>query len=317
MSEQMSSFISSKQLSLEQLHRIFSRAKWFKSEFGRSGRIHQLVDSEEARKKILSLVFLEPSTRTRTSFQVAALRLGLRVVLLDNPLVTSTQKGESLADTLRNVAAMLPDAMIVRYGVDRECDELLQTFGCPVINAGIGTMEHPTQALLDAFTILENRGGFRDERILIVGDVLHSRVANSDLVLLQMLGAEVAYCAPAEFIPKEEAWKSVKSFSDIDEGMEWASVVICLRIQKERHSTQSVGLTIAEYREKYRVGGDQLKRLRPDGILLHPGPVNRGVELSNFAFADPRCKVLEQVTNGVFVRSSLLSYVLGLEVIDG
>src|SRR5690606_22121245 len=126
----------------------------------------------------------------------------------------------------KNVAAMKPDAMVVRYGMDRDADEKLGKLKVPVINAGIGTMEHPTQALLDAYTILENRGQFKGERVLIVGDVLHSRVANSNLVLLDMLGAEVAYCAPEEFIPRQEAWKGVKSFSQLSEGIEWATVVM-------------------------------------------------------------------------------------------
>src|SRR5690606_14314364 len=126
--------------------------------------------------------------------------------------------------------------------------------GCPIINGGIGTEEHPTQALLDAFTILESRGKVKGERVLIVGDVLHSRVANSNLILLKKLGAEVAYCAPEEFVPQKDNWKGIKQFTTIAEGIEWASVIMGLRVQKERHTNaRSVGLSIAEYRERYRI----------------------------------------------------------------
>lgn len=309
------SFISSKQLSGKDLDQIFERTRLFKTEFESKHRIDHLINVEEAKQKVIALVFSEPSTRTRTSFQVAALRLGLRAVLLDNPSISSLQKGETFEDTLRNVAAMRPDLMVVRYGVDKEADQSLEHLNTPVVNAGIGTMEHPTQALLDAYTILENRKKVEGERVLIVGDVLHSRVANSNLVLLSMLGAEVAYCAPEEFVPRQEAWKGVKSFSDLDEGIKWATVVMGLRIQKERHGQQGIGLTVAEYRDRYRIGGDNLKAFVKDGILLHPGPVNRGVEISNFVLSDPRCRILDQVTNGVFVRAALLSFILGLEVL--
>lgn len=308
------SFISSKQLSDKDLKQIFDRTELFKKEFMAKGRIDHLVNSSKVSQGVIALVFAEPSTRTRTSFQIAGMRLGLRAVLLDNPSISSLQKGETFFDTLKNVAAMKPDIMVVRYGVDKEADESLDKLGVPVVNAGIGTMEHPTQALLDAFTILENRGSIKGEKVLIVGDVLHSRVANSNLVLLKMLGAEVAYCAPEEFIPRQEAWKGVKSFSDLNEAISWATVVMGLRIQKERHGQQGIGLTVAEYRDKYRIGGDNLKLFAKDGILLHPGPVNRGVEISNFALNDSRCRILDQVTNGVFVRAALISFILGLEV---
>lgn len=307
------SLISCDQLELDSIKELFKLTTFLKKEFAQKQQLHHLVN-EGFTGKTLALVFSEPSTRTRTSFQMAALRLGLRVVLLDNPSVTSVQKGETLADTLKNIASTLPDAIVVRYGVDKEADECLSHLGMPVISAGIGTREHPTQALLDTFTIHECRGKVEGEKILIVGDVLHSRVANSNLVLLKKLGAEVAYCAPEEFVPRQESWKGVRSFSDLNEGIAWSTVVMCLRIQKERHGQQGIGLTVAEYREKYRVGGDNLKHMREDGILLHPGPVNRGVEISNYAMNDSRCRVLTQVTNGVFVRAALMAQILGLGV---
>ncbi|NJL24109.1 MAG: hypothetical protein HC902_02285 [Calothrix sp. SM1_5_4] len=204
--------------------------------------------------------------------------------------------------------------MVVRYNTNLDADAVIRELPCPVINGGIGTAEHPTQALLDAFTIQEFRGQIRGEKVLIVGDVAHSRVANSNLVLLRRFGAEVGYCAPSEFAPTQDTWKDVRGFTNLTEATEWATVVMGLRVQKERHQGTGIGFSMAEYRERYRFGGDQLKHFRPDGILLHPGPVIKGVEFSAFVLNDQRCKVLDQVTNGVFVRASLMSIMLGLEV---
>ena len=209
----------------------------------------------------------------------------------------------------------MPDLMVVRYNTNPDADAVIKDLSCPVINGGTGASEHPTQALLDAYTIQENRGQVKGEKVLIVGDVLHSRVANSNLILLRQMGAEIAYCAPSEFLPKNEGWQGVRSFSQLNEAIEWATVIMGLRVQKERHQSEgSIGMSLAEYREKYRIGGDQLKHFRNDGILLHPGPVIRGIEFSAFVLNDSRCKVLDQVTNGVFVRASLMSIILGLEV---
>lgn len=311
------SFLSSEQLTEKDIDQIFSRAALFKSEFQRRKRIDHLVGHNEGlTQKTLAMVFSEPSTRTRMSFQMASARLGIRTLSLDNPQIASLSKGETLEDTFRNIAAMSPDLMVVRYNTNLDADAVIKELPCPVINGGIGAYEHPTQALLDAFTIQEARGQLKGEKLLIVGDVLHSRVANSNMVLLRRLGVEIAYCAPAEFEPKSEAWKGIRSFSNLKEAMEWSTVVMALRVQKERHSNVSIGLSMAEYRERYRIGGDQLKHLRSDGVLLHPGPVIRGVELSAFVLNDKRCKVLDQVTNGVFVRASLMSIMLGLEVLQ-
>lgn len=310
------SFLSSEQLSEKDIEQIFSRATLFKREFVKKKRFDHLVANNEGlNQKVLALVFAEPSTRTRMSFQVAGARLGLRTLALDNPQAASLVKGETLDDTIRNIAAMMPDLMVVRYNTNHDADMVIRELPCPVINGGVGAAEHPTQALLDAFTIQEFRGQVKGEKVLIVGDVLHSRVANSNLMLLKRMGAELAYCAPAEFEPKSDAWKGVRSFTSLNEAVEWASVVMGLRVQKERHPTNvGIGSSMAEYRERYRVGGDQLTHFRTDGILLHPGPVIKGVEFSAFVLNDQRCKVLDQVTNGVFVRASLMSIMLGLEV---
>lgn len=307
------SLFSSDQLSPEMIDQVFSRAKLFKDEFQAKKRIDHLVRKDSLNQMVLALVFAEPSTRTRMSFQMAAARLGVRTLVLDNPASASLSKGETWDDTLRNIAAMKPDVMVVRYNNDLDADAAVKEFPFPIISGGIGTAEHPTQALADAFTIKESHGQVKGEKVLIVGDVRHSRVANSDLSLLSRMGAEIAYCSPKEFVPSHDQWKSIKYFSSLDEGLDWASVAMALRIQKERHQS-GVGLSVAEYREQYRIGNDQLKRLGDKGILLHPGPVIRGVEISATAMSDSRCKILDQVTNGVFVRAALISLILDLEV---
>lgn len=309
------SFISSENLSGADIESIFDRARTFKEEFKRAGHIDHLIHGQAREQKVIGMVFSEPSTRTRLSFQMASYRLGMRPVSLDNMTVSSISKGETFADTVRNIAAMMPDILVVRYGVDHETDEVINGLPFPVINGGIGAQEHPTQALLDAFTIREFHGKVEGEKVLMVGDVLHSRVANSNLVLLKKMGAEIGYCSPDEFAPNAERWRTAKKFADLKEAMSWATVVMGLRIQKERHNPhQGIGLNIAEYRERYRIGGDQLKHFSSNGILMHPGPVIRGIEFSDHVLKDSRCKVLEQVTNGVFVRAALMSLLLGFEV---
>jgi aspartate carbamoyltransferase catalytic subunit len=310
------SFLSSEQLTEKDIDQIFSRATLFKETFEKRKRIDHLIKTDGLSRKIAALVFSEPSTRTRMSFQVAAARLGIRTVVLDNPQNASISKGETLEDTFRNIAAMMPDLMVVRYNTNLDADAVIKDLPCPVISGGIGTAEHPTQALLDAFTIKEFRSKIKGEKVLIVGDVKHSRVANSNLMLLRRLGAEVAYCAPEHFEPNTQNWKGVQSIPNINEAMKWATVVMGLRVQKERHEGTNIAFSMAEYRERFRIGGDQLAHFASDGILLHPGPVIRGIEFSAFVLNDKRCKVLDQVTNGVFVRASLMSLMLGLEVLS-
>ena len=310
------SLLKSNSLNPDVIKIIFDRAALFKNEYQKNKRIDHLIQPDSIGQRVISLVFSEPSPRTRMSFQIAALRLGLRMSMLDNMAVSSTSKGETIADTFRNIVAMQPDAIIARMEYDKEAIDFLESSNIPIVNAGIGADEHPTQALGDAFTIQEFRGQLEGEKVLIVGDVLHSRVANSNLKILKMMGAEVAYCAPSEFHPKDPEWADVPHF-EREEAVKWASVIMGLRIQKERHEgVGSIGLAVAAFRDQYRIGGDQLEYFRKDGILLHPGPVIRGVEFSNYVLSDARCKILDQVTNGVFVRASILSFILGLEVKD-
>ena len=292
---------------------IVSLAGVFKKHLKES-RIHHLVDHTKASRKVVYLFFAEPSTRTRVSFETACDRLGVKKVSLGLDR-SSVAKGETLEDTLTILSALHPDALVFRSKKLKLQDESLKSQSIPLINAGLGTQAHPSQALADLMTIRDHRGGIKGEKILIVGDVRHSRVANSNLKLLSRSGAEVAYCSPQYLRPSEDIWKNVKKFEELNEGIQWASVLICLRVQEERHDSMGpIGFSVAEYRDKFRIGYDQVNIFSQEGIILHPGPVVRGVEISNFALRDSRCRILEQVENGLYIRLALLCLVLDLRI---
>lgn len=296
-----------------QIDQLFDLAKIFKNHL-KEKSIHRLVDHSKASKKIIYLFFAEPSTRTRVSFETACDRLGVKKVSLGLDR-SSVAKGETLEDTLTILQALQPDGLIFRSGKLKLSTEDLHSNPIPIINAGLGTQSHPSQALADAMTIIENKGQVKGEKILIVGDILHSRVANSNLKLMIRMGAEVAYCSPKGFTPNDDLWREVKNFETLNDGIKWATVLVCLRVQEEKHQNIGpIGFSVAEYRDKYRVGYDQTKILSPKGIILHPGPVIRGVEISNFALRDTRCKILEQVENGLYVRLALLCLILDLRI---
>lgn len=244
---------------------------------------------------------------------MAAHRLGYHVLDLDNAS-SSLSKGETFEDTVLNLVAMRPDALVVRYGASKELDSLLPRLTIPVINAGSGTSAHPTQALLDAFTIYREKGTLQGQKVLIVGDIRHSRVARSNFDVLMKLGAIVAVCGPAEFIPKTELPSGVRVFEALNEAIEWCDVYMGLRIQLERH-TQS-GLPSDEralkaYHERFGLNRTHLQILKKDAMIMHPGPINHGVEFSSdkSVMNDPRNRVLQQVTNGVLIRASLLAQI--------
>lgn len=295
------------------LSEILELANLFKTHFV-ADTIHRIVDHKKASKKLVYLLFSEPSTRTKVSFQTACAKLGVKAI----PIATSKSsiaKGETIEDTLTVLQALQPDALIFRSKLLKLTPEELKEQNLSLINAGLGTQSHPTQALADLMTILTYRKNIKDEKILIVGDVLHSRVANSDLKLFKRLGAEVAYCSPRHFTPINQVWKDVKNFENLEDGVKWASILISLRVQEERHGdTSQIGFSVAEYRDKYRIGYDQLNAFASDGIILHPGPVIRGVEISNFALRDSRCRIMDQVKNGLYIRLALLCSILDLRI---
>ncbi|MDG0816730.1 aspartate carbamoyltransferase catalytic subunit [Bdellovibrio svalbardensis] len=251
-----------------------------------------------------ALLFFEASTRTRMSFETACARLGVYPLLLDGKAGTSLEKGETLEDTVLNVAAMKPSFLVVRSGDDLDLRDVARKLSMPVVNAGWGKVGHPTQALLDAYTIRKHLGTCEGQRVLIVGDVRHSRVAASHFELATKLGYEVALCGPKDFLPSTP---TVKVFSSLKEGLEWASVAMALRVQLERHAIE---YSLADYREQFGFTKKNLQSLSAQALIMHPGPINQGTELDSDILQDPRCQVLDQVSNGVFVRQALLHSIL-------
>lgn len=265
---------------------------------------------------VVCCLFFEPSTRTRMSFQMAAYRLGLQVLTMELSSGSSLSKGETMTDTVANFVAMKPDVLVVRYGVSRELDALLPNLGVPVLNAGSGTMAHPTQGLLDAYTLRQEWGSLEGKRILIFGDVLHSRVARSNFDVLSKLGAEIGVFGPESMLPdfdnRGDIAIELKKFATLDEALPWADACMGLRIQLERHEAKDLDLkSMGDYHARYGLTARRLGLLRSDAVILHPGPINHGVEFAPEVVQDRRSRVLKQVTNGVVVRAALLAMTLG------
>ena len=305
MSIKSKSFTSVDNLNDEDIKTIFHRAEVFKKLKADKKSFKQAFSLSKEQDLNALLVFIEPSTRTRISFEMACNNLGIHPILFSDVQASSIVKGESLEETLRTLKSLNPSLIILRYkGSPFQFDDSI-----PVVNGGFGSYEHPTQALIDAFTIQSAKKTVKDQNILILGDVLHSRVSNSNLKLLKKLEAKVAFCSPSSLFPRDDLWKDIHCFENINEGLKWADAVMCLRIQQERHD-MSIGLSLAEYRDQYHLGADQLKFLKESAVILHPGPCIFGVEMSMDILKDSRSLISEQVTNGVFIRSAVLSLVL-------
>ena len=248
-------------------------------------------------------LFFENSTRTLFSFEVAGKRLGAQVANF-HPGGSSVRKGESLIDTVLTLDSMRPDAMIVRHGETGAPYQVAEVVGCPVINAGDGTGEHPTQALLDALTLRRRKGRIEGLKVAICGDVRHSRVAGSNLKLLPKLGAELRLVGPADLLPADTG--GLAAFTDMDEGIEGADAVMMLRIQRERMESSVEG-SLAGYHQRYGLTMKRLARAAPDAIVMHPGPMNRGVEIDSEVADHPtRSAIREQIELGVAVRMAVL-----------
>ena len=300
------SFTSISDLTEKDIEIIFQRAEAFKKLSSQKKSFKSAFSFKTDQEYNALLFFAEPSTRTRMSFEMSCNHLGIHPILFSDIQSSSVVKGESMEETLATLKFLQPSAIILRYkGTSFKCDSSI-----PIINAGFGSYEHPTQALIDAFTVQSAKGGsIKGKKLLILGDVLHSRVSNSNLKLFQMLGGEVAFCTPTSLVPTDPLWKDVKCFQKLDLALKWADVIMCLRIQQERHD-MSIGLSIAEYRDQYHLGVDQLKIMKPECVILHPGPCIFGVEMSREVFKDQRSLITTQVTNGIFIRSAILSLVL-------
>ncbi len=254
-------------------------------------------------------MFYEPSTRTRISFELAEKRLSADVVNF-SASTSSVKKGENLRDTVNNILAMKVDMVIVRHGSVGVPQYIEKKTGVPVVNAGDGTNEHPTQALLDLYTIREKFGRLSGLKVVLLGDIRHSRVARSNIYGLKKLGAKVVICAPKTLLPPHPEVFGVDFTSDVEEALSGANVVNVLRLQLERQSAGFIP-SLREYRMFWGLTAQRTKMLDPDHIIMHPGPMNRGVEIDpNVADADDAV-ILEQVTNGVAIRMAVIFTLAG------
>lgn len=276
--------------------------------------------ADEPVKKLISLrgrtvinLFFENSTRTRTSFELAAKRLSAEAINISGSS-SSTTKGESLIDTARNLMAMHPDAIVVRHAYGGAAHVIASNVGASVINAGDGQHEHPTQALLDAATIRRHKGKIEGLEVVIVGDLAHSRVARSNILCLSKLGARIRVCAPWTLIPRgieeiggELTRERVRVVTRLEDGLDGADVVMMLRVQNERFAGEACRFpNTRELSRTFGLSERTLAYAKPDAIVMHPGPMNRGVEISPQVADGPRAVILQQVSWGVAVRMAIL-----------
>jgi aspartate carbamoyltransferase catalytic subunit len=283
---------------------ILERAKFFQPPPGEPYQRHQLLNG----RSIVNL-FFEASTRTRTSFEIAGRRLGAEIISI-TASGSSVSKGESLVDTLNTLGAMRPDAIVMRHSASGAPHFLSRYLPIPIVNAGDGTHEHPTQALLDALTILDRRKTLEGLRVAIIGDIAHSRVARSNIFLLSKFGAQIVLCGPASLLPREIARiaPGVELATDMEKAICGVDVIMMLRVQLERQ--HEAAFPASEYFRFFGLRIEHMDLAKPDVIVMHPGPINRGQEISSEVADSQRSAILNQVGNGIAVRMAVLERVL-------
>jgi aspartate carbamoyltransferase catalytic subunit len=292
-------------LSVADIEAIFNLAKTYVDQ----NRSASKKTNKLSGKTIVNL-FFEPSTRTRTSFEIASKRLGADVVNIQVEH-SSTKKGETLLDTVLNLDAMHIDALVIRHSEDGVPQFLAPHLKASVINAGDGKHEHPTQALLDAFTMLQHKKSLNGLVVAICGDIAHSRVARSNIYLLKKFGAKVRLIAPSYFLSPKDSIDGVEVFEDMKEGLTGVDVIMMLRIQHERMSEGEFAVSLKDYHQRYGLDHKKLAAAKPDVIVMHPGPVNRDVEITSTLADDPKFSVIhEQVEYGVAVKMAVLDFLL-------
>ena len=296
--------VSIASLSVDEIRLILETAESFKEVSGR-----EIKKVPALRGKTVVNFFFEPSTRTRTSFELAAKRLSADVINF-SPSSSSVVKGETLLDTARNIEAMQADIIVLRHENAGAAETLARGVKSSVINAGDGWHEHPTQALLDLFTLREKKREIKGLRVAIVGDVAHSRVARSNLFALTKLGAEVRLIGPPTMLPAFVERLGARVFYDMDEGIRGADVVMMLRLQLERQG-RALFPTIREYARLYGLTAERLKLAEAGVLVMHPGPINRGVEVAPEVADSFSSVILDQVANGVAVRMAVLYLLAG------
>jgi aspartate carbamoyltransferase catalytic subunit len=291
--------ITLEELSVEEIDQIHATATAFKKILGRT-----VKKVPALRGKTIVNLFLEPSTRTRMAFDMAAKRLSADVISLDGSS-SSTTKGETLRDTAQNIEALQADMIVIRHAAAGSPLYLSKILGIPVINAGDGAHEHPTQGLLDTFTMRERLGSLKGRKVVILGDILFSRVARSNIHALNKLGANVTIVGPSTLVPAWFTTLGVSVSHDLRSALEDAEVVMLLRIQHER---QTAGMfpSLGEYTSLFGLNKTRASWLHPKAIIMHPGPINRGVEIDSELADGEHSVILEQVTNGIAVRMAVL-----------
>jgi aspartate carbamoyltransferase catalytic subunit len=305
-------------LSVEQIRLILETAESF-----REISTRPIKKVPTLRGKTIINLFFEASTRTRTSFEIAAKRLSADAINI-SASTSSVVKGETLHDTAQNLQAMAPDVIVIRHSSSGAPHQLARICSAAIVNAGDGAHEHPTQALLDGFTILDHKNTLQGLKVAIVGDIAHSRVARSNCLLLGKMGAHVTVCGPPTLIPPHfdkttrligqtnasVAKESLRVTYDMNEALKDADVVMMLRIQLERQS-EAFFPSIREYFRLYGLSAERMKAAKPDAIIMHPGPINRGVEIASDVADGPYSVILDQVTSGVAVRMAVLFLLTG------
>ena len=262
------------------------------------------------RGKTVVNFFVEASTRTRTSFELAEQRLSADIINIAAS-TSSLKKGETLLDTVKNIEALQVDLIVMRHSTPGAQKFLSQHLSCGIINAGDGAHSHPTQSLLDIFTIREKKGSLKGLKVSIIGDILHSRVARSNIWGLVKLGAEVTLAGPATLVPnKFDRIKGVRVCHNVEDALKDADVINLLRIQHERQRAGFLPST-GEYASEFGLNEERMKLVKPDALIMHPGPINRGVEVESSVADGPQSVILEQVTNGLAVRMAVLFLVAG------
>ncbi|WP_457641784.1 aspartate carbamoyltransferase catalytic subunit [Persephonella sp.] len=300
----MKDFISVKDIDEKAFEEIYTIFKNYKNRY-KNGE----TKFTDLRGYSILLPFFENSTRTRTSFELAGKILGADTINISGS-GSSIKKGETLYDTIKTLEAMQSDFIVIRHYMSGSAHIVAKEVKSHVINAGDGTHEHPSQALLDAFTILENKGKIEGLKIAIIGDILHSRVARSDIKLLKLLGAEITLCGPQTMLPRHiEAFDVDYVTTDIDDALKNKDVAIFLRIQLERQKKVFFS-TLNEYSIKFGLNQKRIDLLKEDAVIMHPGPVNRGVEMQSELVYGERSLILDQVENGLFTRMAIYKFLL-------
>lgn len=291
-------------LELDEINTILSTARAFKG----VGERHRKKVPALMGKTVVNL-FVEPSTRTRISFELAAKRMSADVINFTADQ-SSLKKGETLKDTALNLEALNADVIVIRHSAAGAPHFLSRELSCHVVNAGDGAHEHPTQALLDVFTILEKKQKIAGLKVTILGDILYSRVARSNIWALKKLGAEVTLCGPPTLVPRTFEQIGCRVTANLDEATRDADVINLLRIQHERQR-KAMFPSLGEYTSLFGLNQARMARLKPDVLIMHPGPINRGVEIDGVTADGDQSVILEQVTNGLAVRMAVLFLVLG------